>query len=325
MPGACGQSDWACNQAMLPEEWANNPNIVQWYNTLQRLIDARTVIIKNGAPIIEINEGDIIGTDVYVEKVDSDPATAAVAPCDHLTFAGVGGITVTVTEPAAAHANIEIDTRAIFWAKASANWTNATNNGAYVACHPCDDRTGANEVAGINFNVFLPRWGVTTGGRIQNADPNVRDDDVIGYMIDAGGSRICVTGYLDDRIGAIKIWTDTTNIPAGWALCDGGSGTIDLRGRFIIGWDATNGAGDGSEAYGQTGGFRLHGPTENTHAGYAGHTHPLNVSILDVLAAAPDPTFKAPVTYSTLGVAEALGDADNRPRYYALAYIQRIN
>jgi hypothetical protein len=34
--------------------------------------------------------------------------------------------------------------------------------------------------------------------------------------------------------GMIIAWNNVT-APAGWALCDGGSGTPDLRGRFIVG------------------------------------------------------------------------------------------
>jgi microcystin-dependent protein len=36
--------------------------------------------------------------------------------------------------------------------------------------------------------------------------------------------------------GMVMIWTgDLTQIPQGWALCDGKNGTPDLRGRFVLG------------------------------------------------------------------------------------------
>lgn len=36
--------------------------------------------------------------------------------------------------------------------------------------------------------------------------------------------------------GGIIMWSGlTTNIPSGWALCDGSNGTPDLRGRFVLG------------------------------------------------------------------------------------------
>ena len=49
-------------------------------------------------------------------------------------------------------------------------------------------------------------------------------------------------------IGAIMIWSGTdANIPAGWAICNGGSGTPDLRDKFVIG-------SGGAYAIGNTGG-----------------------------------------------------------------------
>jgi len=37
-------------------------------------------------------------------------------------------------------------------------------------------------------------------------------------------------------IGAITAWSGSiASIPVGWALCDGGNGTPDLRDRFVIG------------------------------------------------------------------------------------------
>lgn len=54
-----------------------------------------------------------------------------------------------------------------------------------------------------------------------------------------------IGGYMK---GMIVMWSGaTSNIPDGWALCDGANGTPDLRGRFVIG------AG-GSYAVGSTGG-----------------------------------------------------------------------
>lgn len=39
-------------------------------------------------------------------------------------------------------------------------------------------------------------------------------------------------------IGSIIMWFKATSaIPAGWVLCDGNSGTPDLRGKFVIGVD----------------------------------------------------------------------------------------
>ena len=59
---------------------------------------------------------------------------------------------------------------------------------------------------------------------------NVRDaiDEVAGLA-----KSVDIGGYMK---GMIVMWSgSTSNIPAGWALCDGKNGTPDLRGRFVIG------------------------------------------------------------------------------------------
>ena len=39
-------------------------------------------------------------------------------------------------------------------------------------------------------------------------------------------------------VGVVVMWSGSTvNIPRGWALCDGNNGTPDLRGRFVVGVD----------------------------------------------------------------------------------------
>lgn len=46
-------------------------------------------------------------------------------------------------------------------------------------------------------------------------------------------------------VGAIMIWHDTdATIPTGWAICNGGSSTPDLRDKFVIGAGSTYSIGD---------------------------------------------------------------------------------
>ena len=41
--------------------------------------------------------------------------------------------------------------------------------------------------------------------------------------------------------GVIVMWSgDPTDLPAGWALCNGENGTPNLSGRFVVGYDAAN-------------------------------------------------------------------------------------
>jgi len=62
-------------------------------------------------------------------------------------------------------------------------------------------------------------------------------------------------------IGAICAWPHGVTYPTGWVLCDGtanatGSG-LDLRGRFLVGWDGSHTANGGGLTH--------------THAGHAAH------------------------------------------------------
>jgi microcystin-dependent protein len=83
-------------------------------------------------------------------------------------------------------------------------------------------------------------------------------------------------------VGAIIMWNGTT-VPAGWALCDGGSyvlmdgsgnvTTPNLMDRFIIGADATNGTSVpnvGTYAYSNSGGTTTH---TLSIANLPGHQH----------------------------------------------------
>lgn len=72
---------------------------------------------------------------------------------------------------------------------------------------------------------------------------NMTSDDAIQKIIETGDTNnltvknLIATGKLNFlKKGIIVAWTGS-NIPAGWALCNGQNGTPDLRGRFIIGTD----------------------------------------------------------------------------------------
>merc|ERR1712013_263464 len=63
------------------------------------------------------------------------------------------------------------------------------------------------------------------------------------------------THYLEPQVvpqHSIVIWSDCANVPDGWTLCDGGDGTPDLQGRFVVGGGASG------FSYGDFGGAMEH-------------------------------------------------------------------
>jgi microcystin-dependent protein len=168
-------------------------------------------------------------------------------------------------------------------------------------------------------------------------------------------TAILVKGYGTTPLGGIIMWSGT-EIPDGWALCNGQTvnayKTPDLRGRFVVGYGAssiTHGSGDvpanvWDKAYCMPGDLSQKG----TKVGSAGgekevtltidqmpvHTHPPH----------PDTDGEFVFTYASRGSLHKRGldsgessgkyletgprggdkPHENRPPYYVLAYIMRV-
>jgi len=136
-------------------------------------------------------------------------------------------------------------------------------------------------------------------------------------------------------IGGIIMWSGTiANVPTGWALCNGSNGTPDLRNRFIVGatsdastgvtFNANTGAVSGSYAPGNTGGSVAH---QLTIAELASHYHDMATynGVAGPYEVADggygiDYGVQAPPTTSVGGN----NYHENRPPYYALAFIMRV-
>lgn len=128
-------------------------------------------------------------------------------------------------------------------------------------------------------------------------------------------------------IGGIIMWAGAA-VPSGWVLCDGASGTPDLRGRFILG--SGNGVGLAPRANGEKGGAEtkvlsveemprhshdLHWPATGYSANYN--------SSLEVLSAGASDNGRP---YYSNAVVDAGGSRpfDKMPPFYVLAFIMRV-
>ena len=126
--------------------------------------------------------------------------------------------------------------------------------------------------------------------------------------------------------GLIAIWSGATgSIPSGWLICDGTSGTPDLRSSFIIGAGSTY-------SVGQTGGSADAIVVSHTHTVTdPGHKHNTTStgsgSLLNAAASgatgANTSTTDTATTGITLQTAGTSGTGANLPPYYALAFIMK--
>ena len=130
--------------------------------------------------------------------------------------------------------------------------------------------------------------------------------------------------------GAILMWSGSISaIPAGWLLCNGQNGTPDLRNRFIVG------AGSGYSV-GSTGGagsvaLTINEMPSHNHGG-GNHTHRMrlftnNQAWTDRISQGGwEDQGGSGETYDSGAIIDVQGGGanhENRPPYYALAYIMK--
>jgi len=145
-------------------------------------------------------------------------------------------------------------------------------------------------------------------------------DNVYPILQSATGSGATIPS------GLIAIWSGSTgSIPSGWLICDGTSGTPDLRSSFIIGAGSTY-------SVGQTGGSADAIVVSHTHTVTdPGHKHNttstgsgalINASASGATGASTSTTDTA-TTGISIQTAGTSGTGANLPPYYALAFIMK--
>ena len=174
--------------------------------------------------------------------------------------------------------------------------------------------------------------------------PGIADGSVTTAKLDSS-----IVGALVP-IGGIIMWSGTT-IPTGWALCNGapGSGTPDLKNRFIVAADSLTKTGttsqNGTSPYdpGDVGGSAnatlvSHNHTATSSVTDPGHFHSYtssrlgaarnDVSLDDYIyqeAATTEPSFTGITVATSITPEGSVATNANLPPYYALAFIMRTS
>lgn len=158
-----------------------------------------------------------------------------------------------------------------------------------------------------------------------------------GQVLLSAGSGNTPTWGAGFVTGMIMMWSGSiASIPTGWLLCNGSSGTPDLRNRFIVGASVDNAGIANTAITGsntQTGGSKdaivvshTHGVTQTAHS----HTVPYSAN--DVIGGSgAQPGYRGSGTSSTSSTSITLsinsegssGTNANLVPYFALAFIMK--
>lgn len=140
--------------------------------------------------------------------------------------------------------------------------------------------------------------------------------------------------------GGIIMWSGAVNqIPTGWALCDGTNNTPDLRGRFVVGYSATDPDHNtanfvvspdtgGAKQQAHTHGINHDHPGQNFTSGNnsGGATNQICPGCITGESAAKlthQHTTNVNLNNYT-GTSGAASNTENRPPYYTLAFIMKL-
>lgn len=280
--------------------------------------DERTKDVVETAVRVATNEGHI--QDIYSKLnqsvlLDDDTDGVFLARIDHEDGDG-GGEYDQWTE-------MEIDAAGLFKARVGGR-TEATDSMSIWESHDVED---------IPINTVV---------RV-----HTQQGDLLQYNFEcpAGGWSGC-------PVGSVVLWAlGVSTIPTGWALCDGqshsGTTTIDLRGRFVVGYQASGGMNN-YDTPGSVAGQNLHGATSNNHPIH--DLEHLHTDVKDVAAGVDegvDASGVLPVWTGDAGLTPDVNHyinhggwmnadgttaaaptqslfTDNRPPYYVAVFIQKI-
>lgn len=179
------------------------------------------------------------------------------------------------------------------------------------------DGTPLNTLVHADFHQFFARLlaigGVTANGLPENNANTFQYVLALQNIINAGIDAIFPAGV-------ILMWSGTT-APAGWHLCDGTSGSPDLKGKFIVGLDPSDPDYDN---------ISDNGGSKTVTLGIGeipSHSHAITPGINTgtvVVNSGASSTVPTSLSSSSTDSIGGGGAHENRPPYYTLAFIIKL-
>ncbi len=216
-----------------------------------------------------------------------------------------------------------------------ANYTKATN---FLAKDSLASGDPAKIIKGSEFDVEFNALQTAVNSKANSISPALTGTPTAPTAIaGTNTSQIATTEFVTTAIstsfpsGGIIIWSGSVvAIPTGWLLCNGTSGTPDLRNRFVVGAGSTY-------AVGATGGSADAIVVSHTHTATVtdpGHAHTFSSTLSDTIGGAgSQPGYRGSGTTTTSTATTSItvsnsttgssGTNANLPPYYALCYIMK--
>ena len=192
-----------------------------------------------------------------------------------------------------------------------------TNTAFPITFSAAPGQSGGNTLLSDNQFTYNASSNIVTAGTFSGSGASLTSLNASNL-----GSGTVANARLSDSslfvTGMIMMYNGSS-APSGWAICDGSSGTPDLRDRFIVGTGS-------SYSLGNTGGANSVTLTtaqmpSHTHS-YVGHTYPGSGPEQNQSGGVEDRTsFNVNKTTGSQGGGQA---HENRPPYYALMFIMKL-
>lgn len=216
-----------------------------------------------------------------------------------------------------------------------ANYTKATN---FLAKDSLASGDPGKIIKGSEFDVEFNALQTAVNSKANSISPALTGTPTAPTASAATNTtQIATTEFVTTAIatggvpsGLIALWSGSiATIPSGWLLCNGTSGTPDLRNRFVVGAGSTY-------AVAATGGSADAIVVSHTHSVTdSGHTHTTGVTGSTTVGDGQGgggrtyptgnggTTTGSSVTGISINTTGSSGTNANLPPYYALAYIMK--